>query len=306
MTLQWVPDTESRNASIARLGTRGTLAKDVPYIVLGATTEDEIHLGANSYISSTVPFWTYPNQPTVRLPAMSYDVEYLGDQAWRVTVHYERQGADSDNQTQPLRRSRAFDTTGQTEHLTRALDQLASGPSDAQKKFDVFGPTTITDNDELYAINFDGEQVHGVDVVAPALNWTEQYDVPGAYVTWDYVKKVSALTGTINVAPFRSFDAGEVLFLGAAGSQDWDSENGDGPIRLQFKFQARPNAGSGKTLPPITVGNVTGVEKRGHDFLWVRYYKKIFNGQLFPRAESVYVSRVYRDGDLSLLGIGTT
>ena len=113
MTLQWVPDTESRNATIARLGTRGTLAKDVPYIVLGAASEDEIHIGANAYISSTVPYWVYPNQPTVRLPAQSYDIEYLGDQAWRVTIHYERQGADNDNQTQPLRKSRSFDTTGE-------------------------------------------------------------------------------------------------------------------------------------------------------------------------------------------------
>jgi len=303
MPLQWVPDTESRNASIARLGTRGTLSKDVPYIVLGATTEDEIHIGANSYISSTVPFWTYPNQPTVRLPAQSYDVEYLGDQAWRVTVHYERQGADSDNQTQPLRRSRAFDTTGQTEHLTRALGGTGDSP---QMKFGTGGAEVITNNDELYAVNFDGEQVHGVDVVAPALNWTEQYDVPGAYVTWSYVKTVSSMTGTVNNATFRSFDAGEVLFLGATGSQDWDSENGDGPIRLQFKFQARPNAGSGKTLPFIRVGNVINIEKRGHDFLWVRYAKAVESGRLLPKAENVYVSKVYRDGDFSLLGIGTT
>ena len=148
--------------------------------------------------------------------------------------------------------------------------------------------------------------MHGVDIVSRGLTWTENYDVPGSYITWSYVKSVAALTGTVNRAAFRQFDAGEVLFLGATGSQDWDSENGDGPVRLQFKFEARPNAGSGKTLPALHVGAIAGIEKGGHEYLWVRYAKTVKEGRILPSAEEVFVSRVYRKGDFSLLGIGTT
>ena len=301
MTIQWIRDTESNTASIARLGTRGTLSKDVPYIVLGAATEDEIHVAANSYISSVVPTWTYPNQPSAKLLAQGYDVDYLGDGAWRVTVHYEKQGADNDSQQTPLKRSRSFDTTGGTRHVTQALKGM--GVVSGLNKWTSAGAVVVNSNE--YAIGWDGEQVHGVDIVEPALSWSEAYDVPSSYVTAAYIKSLAALTGTVNKASFRTFDAGEVLFLGASGSHDWDSVAGDSPWKLQFRFEARPNAGLNKTLPFIEVGNITGIEKRGHDYLWVRYAKTVEAGKILPAADEVFVGKVYRDGDFSLLGIGT-
>ena len=97
-----------------------------------------------------------------------------------------------------------------------------------------------------------------------------------------------------------------MLFVGSSGSQQWDSEAGDGPWTLQFKFEAKPNAGLNKTLPFLEVGSITGIEKRGHDYLWVRYGKTVESGRILPAAEEVFVGKVYRDGDFSLLGIGTT
>ncbi len=302
MTIQWIRDSEANSSTIARLGTRGTLSKDVPYIVLGAATEDEIHVAANAYISSVVPTWTYPNQPSVKLLAQSYDVEYLGDNSWRVTVHYERQGADDDSQQSPLKRSRSFDTGGGSRHVTQALKGL--GTTSGLMKWTSAGSAAVSNNE--YAIGWDGEQVHGVDVIEPALTWSESYDVPSSYVTSAYIKSLAAITGSVNKAAFRSFDAGEVLLVGTAGSQQWDNVAGDGPWSLQFRFEARPNAGNGKTLPSVEVGSITGIEKRGHDYLWVRYGKTVESGKILPAAEEVFVGKVYRDGDFSLLGIGTT
>ncbi len=304
MTIQWTRDTESNTASIARLGTRGTLSKDVPYIVIGAATEDEIHLAANSYISGSVPTWTYPNQPSVKLLAQSYEVDYLGDDAWRVTIHYERQGADNDNQQTPLKRARSFDTGGGSRHITECIGGIGGADGSAVKKYRSTGEVEATVDDLV--IGFDGEQVHGVDIIEPALTWTESYDVPSSYVTSAYIKSFAALTGSVNKAAFRSFDAGEVLLVGATGSQQWDSVAGDGPWSLQFKFEARPNAGDGKTLPARQIGSITGIEKKGHEYLWVKYAKAVKEGRLLPTAEEVYVSRVYRLADFSLLGIGTT
>lgn len=302
MTIQWIRDTESNTASIARLGTRGTLSKDVPYIVLGASTEDEIHVAANAYVSSVVPVWTYPNQPSVRLLAQGYDVEYLGDNAWRVTVRYEKQGADRDDQQTPLRRSRSFDTTGRTEHTT----MIPFNAEDDVRKFTALGGEVGAKFDE-HPIGWDGEKLNGVDIVSPSLTWSESYDVPSTYVTDAYIRRLAAMTGTKNNATFRSFAAGEVLFHGATGTHDWDTVAGDSPWRLQYRFEARPNQGNtGDAVPPSQsiVGGIA-VNKRGHDYLWVRYEKTVREGKLLPKAEAVFVVPVYRNTDFSLLGIGT-
>lgn len=301
MSIQWIRDTESNTASIARLGTRGTLSKDVPYIVLGAATEDEIHVAANSYISSVVPTWTYPNQPSAKLLAQGYDVDYLGDGAWRVTVRYEKQGADNDSQQTPLKRSRSFDTTGGTRHQTQIMGALG----DVQKFTPVGGQVDGAWED--HAIGWDGEKVNGVDIVEPSLTWSESYDVPSSYVTDAYIKRLAAFTGTTNSSTFRSFAAGEVLFLGASGSHDWDTVAGDSPWRLQYKFEARPNMGNtGDAIPPgkSIVGGIP-VVKKGHEYLWVRYAKTVKDGKLLPSAEAVFVGKVYRESNFALLGIGT-
>lgn len=301
MTIQWIRDTENNTATIARLGTRGTLSKDVSYVVLGATSEDQIHLAANAYISANVPTWSYPNNPLVSLLAQGYDVEYLGDDAWRVTVHYERQGADDDRRQLPIKRARSFDTAGGTEHKTQCI--RGAGNVVPLRKWKASGEDPFFSDDET-AIGFDGEQVHGVDIIAPALQWTEQYDVPSNYVTAAYIKSVAALTGTVNIASFRTFAAGEVLFAGCQGSQQWDSEAGDGPWSLTYKFIAMPNAGSGQTLPALQIGDIDGIVKRGHDYLWVRYSRQVQGNTVLPKAEAVYVGKVYRDGNFAGLGIG--
>jgi hypothetical protein len=303
MTIQWTRDTESNTATIARLGTRGTLSKDVPYIVLGAATEDEIHVAANAYISTVVPTWTYPNQPSARLLAQSYDVDYLGDDAWRVTIHYEKQGADNDNQQSPLKRSRSFDTSGHTEHTT----QIPWNSESDVRKFTAAGGEEGAKWNE-HPIGWDGEKLNGVDLVSPSLTWTEVYDVPSSYVTNAYIKQLAAFTGTKNDAAFRSFAAGEVLFLGANGSHDWDTVAGDSPWRLQYKFEARPNQGNTGDAIPSSKSIIGGipVNKKGHDYLWVRYATVVTNNRILPSAEAIYVVPVYRSTDFSLLGIGTT
>jgi hypothetical protein len=137
------------------------------------------------------------------------------------------------------------------------------------------------------AIGVDGDSVQGVDIVVPQLQWTETYDVPHAYVTTAYVKKVSGLTGSVNNGNFRGFAAGEVLFLGASGSQEWDSDKGDGPWTLSYKFLAAANQGPNKTFPTITIGDIAGIEKDGHDYLWVRYEDAVSSDTLLKKPKFV-------------------
>lgn len=306
MPITWVEDSESRKATIVRLGRRGQMTRTRSFKVLGTNDESVLHVAVDTYISATAPTWTFPNQPQVVFTAESYTVDFLGDNAWQVVIQYERNGADNDGQTAPLRRARSFDTTGQTQHVTRADSSGVSAGISPQMKFTSAGAVTINNNDELYTIGWDGEQVHGVDIVAPGLKWTEQYDVPSHYVTSGYIKTTASITGTINSATFRGFAAGEVLFLGCSGQQQSDNQSGDGPWSLGYQFVALPNAGSGQTLPALTVGSCVNIEKRGHDYLWVKYSKQVDGTQLVPRADAVYVARVYRSSNFSLLGIGVT
>jgi hypothetical protein len=283
----WVEDNSSRSATIYRLGKKATSTMTRSYKVFGYTDDTALHSDCNSRISGQLMFWQYPGA-NVQLRAESYSVSYLGDDAWHVDIQYEKVGADA-QESDPLKRSRSFDTSGGTQHITQALWETKF-PSSAPGQFQ--------------AIGVDASSVHGVDIVVPQLTWTETYDVPHAYVTAAYIKNVASLTGTVNNASFRTFAAGEVLFLGASGSQEWDDQKGNGPWSLSFKFSASPNAGSGATIPAITIGSISGIAKKGHEYLWVRYEDAVDSNTLLKAPKHVYVNQVYREGNFSGLGIG--
>lgn len=299
MALTWIEDNESRSATIVRLGKRASSTYQKSYKVFGTTDDTEVHADANARITSTLRGWQYPGKPDVQLIAESYSVSYLGDDAWQVTISYEKTGADDDTQTEPFKRSRSFDTSGGTQHITQAAGGTVTS----------VGSTVTTQGSERRypsnapsmnnAIGVDSQSVNGVDIVVPALTWTETYDVPDAYVTAAYIKSVAAITGTVNNAAFRTFAAGEVLFMGCSGSQEWDSDKGNGPWTLSYKFVASPN------VTGQTIGTITGIEKKGHEYLWVRYEDSVSSNELVKKPKSVYINKVYRDGNFSGLGIGT-
>jgi hypothetical protein len=297
MPLIWIEDSDSRSATIVRLGKKASSSYVKSYKVFGTTDDVVLHADINATISGS--FWQYPGT-NVQLTAESYSVSYLGDDAWQVQVSYAKDGADDDNQQDPLKRSRSFDTSGGTQHITQAKGGTVTttGSTTTTTSTETKFPPSAPSMDS--AIGVDGDSVAGVDVVVPQLTWTETYDVPSTYVTNDYIKTVAALTGTVNNAAFRSFAAGEVLFLGASGSHEWDEEKGDGPWSLSYKFVASSN------VTNETIGPVTGITKRGHDYLWIRYEDSVTDNTLLKKPKFVYVNKVYRDGSFSGLGIGTT
>ena len=309
MALTWIEDSSSRSATIYRLGRRDPSTRSRVFHVIGTANEDALHAACNAAISTQYPYWTYPGQPLVRLRAESYSVEYEGDQAWKVTIQYEKIGADDATQTAPLKRARSFDTTGGQQHITNAIvkrDAFGTVTDDGEK---VYGPGGVDDAASMSgAINVDDRGVNGVDIIVPALQWTESYDVPSKYVTSAYIRNLAKITGHTTQQEFRGFKVGEVLFTGATGSHEWDDQRGNGPWSLSFKFVASPNAGDGQTLLPLNVGPITNIDKRGHEFLWVRYATNE-NGaknQLVREPIAVYVNKVYPEGDFALLGIGVT
>jgi hypothetical protein len=296
MAITIIEDNGSRSATIARLGRKAQSVMKRSYKLFGTDNDLEVHSFLNTAIT---PFWDYPGAGDQRLQAESYSLEYLGDEAWHVEVSYVKEGgADDPQESEPLRRSRAFDTAGGTTHMTQAQG------SPPERRYPDSGDDAAPD--QKGAIGVDGNSVQGVDVVIPALTWTETYSVPSTYVSTPYIKSLSSITGTVNNSSFRGFAAREVLFLGASGNQDWDERKGDGPWTLSFKFVASANAGQGATIPALTIGSITGIQKDGHEYLWVRYEDKIDDESLVKEPKYVYVNKVYRESSFSALGIGVT
>lgn len=289
MTLTWVEDGASRSASIVRLGKKSQSTYVKSYKIFGSTDDVAVHAEINDTISGT--FWQYPGAPGMQLMVESYSLSYLGDEAWQLSVQYTKDGAEDEDKPDPLHRSRSFDTSGGTKHITQAREEVSYGTS----------PPAMNK-----AIGVDGQSVAGVDIVVPQLQWSENYDVPDKFITSEYIKKVAERTGTVNDAGFRSFAAGEVLFIGCSGSHEWDEEKGSGPWNLAFKFIANPNAGSGQTYPAETIGAITGVEKKGHEYMWIYYDSDVTGGTLLKQPKFVYVNEVYRKTSFADLGIGTT
>jgi len=86
----------------------------------------------------------------------------------------------------------------------------------------------------------------------------------------------------------------ECLFLGAAGAK-----RGSGDWEITFRFAASPNVSN------LTIGAITGIDKKGWEYLWVRYADQVDDGAkaLVKRPVAAYIERVYEYGDFNLLGI---
>lgn len=267
------------------------------YKLFGSSDDLEVHAYVNSVVASQLLFWDYPGSTDQRLQAENYTLSYLGDDAWQLEVSYTKEGAaDDPNEPEPLRRSRAFDTAGGSTHITQAQG------TPPERRYPSSGEDAAPDQKGV--IGVDGSSVQGVDIVIPALSWTETYDVPSTYVSINYFKNLSRMTGTVNQEAFRGFAPREVLFMGSSGSQDWNEKKGDGPWTLSYKFVASSNAGENKDIPALTIGDIEGIEKDGHEYLWVRYEDKVEDESLVKVPKYVYVDKVYRETSFAALGIG--
>ena len=212
--------------------------------------------------------------------------ERVNSTTWRVKAEYASTGSSGGDEggDDEDAFSTSFDTGGGTMHLNQSLGTSAKAPNDAPD----FGG----------AIGVDGEgNVAGVDVTMPVFNFEETHTLSGTVVTNDWKKKVAALTGTINKAAFRGFAAGEVLFLGAAGSKR--SKKASANWEITFRFAVSANQAQ------LKIGDLTIANKRGWDYLWVSYKTTVAaNGKsLVKKPAAAYVEKVYPDGDFGTLGI---
>jgi hypothetical protein len=205
----------------------------------------------------------------------------------------------------------SVDTTGGTEHITTAW---ADEGKDASASVTWYAKEGETAPSTGGAINVSGGRVNGVDRTVMAFSWTETWLMPAWYLVNGVVEPEQAasvemkdpkpnvpfsfllrgMSGRVNDKPFRSFDAGEVLFLGIK----FDANRSTTMVPVSFSFSAIENRKEFK------IGDILVDKKEGQDFLWVQYEDASENGNAVKRAKYVYVAKVYPRLDFAELGIG--
>lgn len=252
---------------------------EIPYLVFEAADEDAALAAARTKAASRTVSGMVLDEVEV--------TERVNKDTWKVKAIYKDEDSDDpdepDEDEEPT--SFAFDTGGGTMHRNQSLKTVSKVPNDAA--------------DFNGAIEVDNEgNVNGVDVTMPVLNFTETHTMNGSRVTTSYKKSVAALTGTVNRSGFRGFSAGEVLFLGASGTKR--SKKPNAPWEITFRFAVSPNQSG------LQVGKLKVSQKKGWDYLWVRYADKVADNKknVIKEPIAAYVEQVYPDGDFGNLGLG--
>lgn len=182
----------------------------------------------------------------------------------------------------------SFKTSGGTQKITHSITNVHG-----------YHVNVLGDQSDLNlyrgAIGATSEGVEGCDIVVAIYEFEETHWLTDEQVA-KLKKNIVRLTSTTNNAKFKDLEIGECLFLGCDGSKQ-----GDNKWQVTFYFAGSPNRTG------ITIGSITGIEKKGWEYLWVRYEAEADEQQkkLVMRPVFVGIEQVYYEGNFQFLGIGT-
>ena len=295
MALQIWEKAESREQTIGPDSPEYVLL----YGVLGTEDDGQVRQIVQEEIPAYVGHLAFQN----------YNLTPLGGGAWDVEVRYaqkdhtgpdsptqggatdgtggEKDGKDQGKPSSAKSWEFSFDTSGGTHKLLKSL---------ATRHYNA---SMIDHVDYAGAILVKKEDVEGVDVTIPNFAFTIKASItPPLNAEWLYA--MYRMTGKVNSkavgiyarGTILTFKAGELHCQGATGSV---KEDGDWEVSL--KIAASEN------VTGLTIEGITGIEKKGWEFLWVRYKDAVKNNILAPEAVEVYVEQVYETFDfLQVIG----
>ena len=211
-----------------------------------------------------------------------WTVDPVGDPTttllWDGTVKYGRYDRSPPDVGES---SYSFETSGGTMHITQSRRTVQRYAAPGRTAADFGGAIGVTH-----------DNVEGVDITVPVFRFSETHIVAADSVTLAYKANLFYLTGKVNSGTFKGFAAGEVLFLGASGSQ-----RGDDDWEITFYYAASPN------VTGLTVGAITGIAKKGWEYLWVRYEDAADNDAkcVVKRPIQVNIEEVYETTSFAAL-----
>lgn len=226
------------------------------------------------------------NTPTTfsGLPRQRTTLEPLGPDTWMVSVRYEPKTPE--NRPPPPapeagESTYEFEIGTETVNYRQAFEEVAQYSEDSPASDIGFGG----------AINVTEDGVDGTDVQVPVHRFAETHYVPAEEVDAAFKSDIYQATGKVNSATFRGFAAGEVLCLGAVGKLDRATNLWE----IVYRFAVSPNATG------LSVGPITGIDKKGWEYLWVYYTKKVHPAtkRLISVPRQANVVRVYDEADLN-------
>lgn len=173
-----------------------------------------------------------------------------------------------------------FSTAAETQHIEKAL---------AQDSY------PISENGVGLLIGVNGDKIDGADIYIPKPAWSQTREVDT--LSRGYVRILTDLTGTVNDAPWKFWNLGEVLFLGVKARR-----RGFGKWRMDFQFAIQPT-----TAQAIeTESGTQNFTKIGWDYMWMSRSQEAGDNQILHKVRAANVARVYPRTNFALLGLGVS
>ena len=214
------------------------------------------------------------------MPRGNVTLEERGQAAWIVKVNYAYNSAGGFSSVQLPPETVTFDGSAATVHITNSrntVHRYGSAPN--------YGG----------AIDVQNHEVRGCDVYYPNPTMNIVHCFSAAQMTTAFRNRLLFKTCHVNDATFRGFAAGELLYLTSRITQQ-----GTGRKRyyqVDYTFLISPNQ------EDMEFGSLKGIDKKGWQYLWLRYKDEVDSGNLVTPPVGAYVEKVYLNYDFKLLGL---
>jgi len=204
---------------------------------------------------------------------------------WDGRVPYAARAMQAMAWSRPLdvgERTISFTTIGGSQRIYKSL---ATTQSKAR-------PTEAVKNHKN-AINVSDHGVEGTDIRVGIFEFDICKACPGGTITPQLIAAIRDLcqpTPHVNAAEFFGFQAGEVLFLGAAGRSRGDAAD---EITTHFAVD-QPETG-------ILIGDIEAIDRKAWEYLWVEFKLERIGTDKTRRPWKAYSEQVYPPGDFDAL-----
>ncbi len=177
-----------------------------------------------------------------------------------------------------------FDCTGSTRKMLYAYDtRIIRGPDPGN----AIGWNGMTGSDM---------EIAGVDVPDGVSRETYSRVIKMSRLTNDYKRLLIKMRGCVNLKPFKGWQKGEAMYIGATFQGVLDSK---ALITVNYNFQINLDEEN------VKVGGVNVGNKKGFEYLWAFYRAERAEGESPRRLapDGVYLSQVARYADFGALGV---